>query len=258
MTSGGGFTIYLLDDDEDVRQSLQFFLADEGFKIKTYASALDFLSDGEAKEAGCVVSDVRMPGMDGVEFLSHPSVRSLGLPVVLITAYATVPLAVRAMKLGAADVLEKPFSGEKLLSAVNSSLGRANGQHGEVAPVPKELAARLASLSQREVNVLQLLLDGQPNKVIARELGISPRTVEVHRARVMRKTCANSLSHLIQMFLIANDLRPALKAIAIEEPGSGSFPFGVARPPTVRNRPNRAHLSESSSAGSGGRAAAPC
>ena len=217
MTSEG-FTIYLLDDDEDVRKSLQLFLASEGFKVNTYASALDFLSDREAKGPGCAVSDVRMPGMDGVEFLSHPSVRSLGLPVVLMTAYASVPLAVRAMKLGAVDILEKPFSGEDLLAAIRSSLGRANGR-GEVHPISEESAARLASLSQREVDVLRLLLDGQSNKIIARELGISPRTVEVHRARVMRKTRADSLSHLIQMFLIANDLRPALRAITIE-PGS--------------------------------------
>lgn len=218
--SSGGCTIYLLDDDEEVRESLQIFLAGEGFQVKTYASALEFLSDGEAKEPGCVVTDLRMPGMDGIEFLSHPSVRSLGLPVVLMIAYATVPLAVRAMKLGAADIIEKPFSGEELLAAVTSSLGRGNSQYGKVHPIPEELAARLASLSQREVDVLRLLLDGESNKVIARELGISPRTVEVHRTRVMRKTRADSLSHLIQMFLIKNDLRPALKAIAIEEPAS--------------------------------------
>lgn len=216
----GGFTIYVLDDDEDVREFLQFFLTSEGFKVKTYASALDFLSDGEAKEPGCAVSDLRMPGMDGLEFLSHPSVRSLRLPVILMTAYATIPFAVRAMKLGAADILEKPFSGEELLATLNSSLGRANSQYGKVHPIPEELAARLASLSQREVDVLRLLLDGQSNKIIARELGISPRTVEVHRARVMRKTRADSLSHLIQMFLIANDLRPALQGITIKEPGS--------------------------------------
>jgi two-component system, LuxR family, response regulator FixJ len=225
---GRGFTIYLLDDDEDVLEYLQFYFACEGFKVKTYASALDFLSDEEAKEPGCAVAEVRMPGMDGVEFLSHPSVRSLGLPVVLVTAYATVPLAVRAMKLGAADFLEKPFSGEQLLAVVNSSLRRSNSPYGEVHPIPEELAARLASLSQREVDVLRLLLDGQSNKVIARQLGISPRTVEIHRARVMRKTRADSLSHLVQMFLIANDLRPALKAITIEEPGPDSFTFEVA------------------------------
>lgn len=218
--TGRGLTIYLLDDDEDMRESLQFYFTCEGFKVKTYASALDFLSDGEAKEPGCAVAEVRMPGMDGVEFLSHPSVRSLGLPVVLVTAYATVPLAVRAMKLGAADFLEKPFSGEQLLAAVNSSLRRANSQYGEVHPIPEELAARLAGLSQREVDVLRLLLDGQSNKMIARLLGISPRTVEVHRARVMRKTRADSLSHLIQMFLIANDLRPTLKDVTIKQPAS--------------------------------------
>lgn len=219
MTSGD-FTIYVLDDDEEVRESLQFLLAGEGFNVRTYGSVLDFLSDGEAKEPGCAVSDLRMPGMDGLEFLSHPSVRSLGLPVILMTAYATVPFAVRAMKLGAAEILEKPFSGEELLAAVNSSLRRADNQYEEVHPIPEDSAARLASLSQREVDVLRLLLDGQSNKVIARELGISPRTVEVHRARVMRKTRADSLCHLIQMFLIANDLRPALKVITIEEPGS--------------------------------------
>jgi len=230
-----GFTIYVLDDDEDLRESLQVFLADEGFKVKTYASVLDFLSDGEAKEPGCAVADLRMPGMDGLEFLSHPKVRSRGLPVILMTAYATVPLAVRAMKLGAADILEKPFSGEELLGALNGSLGRANSQYGEDHSIPEELAARLASLSQREVDVLRLLLDGQSNKIIARELGISPRTVEVHRARVMRKTHADSLPELIQTCLIANDLRPALKARA-------EFTFEAPQPavPPVRGHPNRA------------------
>jgi two-component system response regulator FixJ len=203
--------IHLIDDEEDVRESLRLFLVEEGFKVKTYASALDFLSNADPKPSGCVVTDVRMPGMSGIDFLSDPAVGELGLPVILITADADIPLAVRAMRLGAADLLQKPFSPEDLLATVRNALSRASQQGASIAPNPEESRERFASLSLREAEVLRLLMNGQPNKTIARELGISPRTVEVHRASVMKKTQAGSLSQLIRMFLAAGDFVAPIK-----------------------------------------------
>jgi two-component system response regulator FixJ len=204
-------TIYLIDDEEDVRESLRLFLAEEGFRVKTYASAPAFLSNADPKQSGCVVTDVRMPGMSGIDFLSDPAVGALGLPVILITAHADIPLAVHAMKLGAADLLEKPFNPEDLLRTVRHTLSRTSEQGAPGAPGPEESTTRFASLSLRETEVLRLLMDGQPNKTIARELGISPRTVEVHRASVMKKTQADSLSHLIRMFLAAGSFAAPIK-----------------------------------------------
>ena len=205
-------TIYLIDDDEDVRESLRLFLSESGFKVATYASALDFLSKvADATQSGCIVTDVRMPGMSGIDFLSQPAVGALGLPIILITAHADIPLAVRAMKLGAADLLEKPFSPEDLLTTVRNTLSRTSEQGSSVAPNPRESTARFASLSLRETEVLRLLVEGQPNKTVARKLGISPRTVEVHRASVMKKTQATSLSHLIRMFLAVGDFVSPVK-----------------------------------------------
>jgi two-component system, LuxR family, response regulator FixJ len=191
--------VHVIDDDDDVRDSVRLFLTTEGFDVRTYASATDFLAKMNPNEWGCVVTDVRMPGMSGIDFLAHVAARRLSLPIIVITGHADVPLAVRAMKLGAVDLIEKPFSPDALISVVRTALDRERDASRDGARA--ELQARLAVLSPRETEVLFRLVDGRSNKVIAQELGISPRTVEVHRANVMRKTNSANFSELIRTFL---------------------------------------------------------
>ena len=192
--------VHVIDDDDALRDSVQLFLVNEGLNVKTYASATEFLAALDGAPAGCVVTDVRMPGMSGMELLAHLAARSLALPVIVVTGHADVPLAVRAMKQGAVDLLEKPFRPEDLISAVRKALISGRGSQTNEAHT-REALARLATLSVRENEVLDRLIRGQPNKIIAHEMGISPRTVEVHRANVMKKTQAGSLSELVRMFL---------------------------------------------------------
>jgi two-component system response regulator FixJ len=192
--------IHVIDDDEALRDSIRMFLANEGLDVRTYASADAFLGLLGSPGAGCVVTDVRMPGMSGMDLLVEIGRRGLALPVIVVTGHADVPLAVRAMKRGAVDLLEKPFQGEELIDAVRRALdvGRDSQQN---ALSVQETQARLGTLTARETEVLDRLVRGQPNKIIAYEMGISPRTVEVHRANVMKKTQAGSLSELVRMFL---------------------------------------------------------
>jgi two-component system response regulator FixJ len=192
--------VHVIDDDDALRDSVRLFLANEGLNVKTYASATEFLSALDSAAFGCVVTDVRMPGMSGMELLAHLASRSLALPVVVVTGHADVPLAVRAMKQGAVDLLEKPFRAEDLIGAVRRALVSGRGSQTNDAQT-REAMARLATLSARENEVLDRVIRGQPNKIIAHEMGISPRTVEVHRANVMKKTQAGSLSELVRMFL---------------------------------------------------------
>ena len=192
--------VHVIDDDEALRDSIRMFLANEGLEVRTYASADAFLALVDSPAAGCVVTDVRMPGMSGMDLLVEISRQGLALPVIVVTGHADVPLAVRAMKRGAVDLLEKPFQGGELIDAVRRALdvGRDSQQN---ALSVQEAQARLATLTARETEVLDRLVRGQPNKIIAYEMGISPRTVEVHRANVMKKTQAGSLSELVRMFL---------------------------------------------------------
>ena len=179
---------------------MRLFLADEGIEVRTYASAAEFLFELEAGSFGCVVTDVLMPGMSGMELLSHISERGLALPVIVITGHADVPLAVRAMKNGAVDFLEKPFRAVDLVEAVRRAIAPQRDAQAKEAAI-RHAEARLATLTDREVEVLERVVRGQPNKVIGYEMGISPRTVEVHRANIMKKTQAGSLPKLVQMFL---------------------------------------------------------
>lgn len=190
--------VHLIDDDEDVRRALSFLLGTAGLAVRVYESADNFLDQDIATLSGCVVSDVRMPGMDGLELLRRLSMGGRRLPVVIMTGHADVPMAVQAMKAGAVDFIEKPFSDDTLLTAVQAAFARGRKQpEGDMT----HIRTRLDSLSPRERQVLDGLLAGQPNKTIAFDLGLSPRTVEVHRANVMTKMGASSLSELVRMAL---------------------------------------------------------
>lgn len=194
--------VHIVDDDLAVRQSLAFLLASDGIPVRLHDSALSFLDAMPDAAAGCIVTDVRMPGMDGMEFLRRLNALGFSWPVIVMTGHADVPLAVEAMKEGAVDFVEKPFDDELLLATIRRALANqaetvaASRQFGEVR-------ARLDGLSERESQVLAGLVAGKANKVIASELGISPRTVEIYRANVMTKMQAGSLSELVRMSLQA-------------------------------------------------------
>ncbi len=194
--------VHLIDDDDAVRQALAFLLTASGFAVRVYDSAQAFLDAVATAQPGCIVTDVRMPGLDGLELQRQLKARRPGLPVIVMTGHADVPLAVEAMKAGAVDFLEKPFDDDLLLSSVRIALERQTcdaRRDGEVAAV----RAKLENLSPREREVLDGLVAGKPNKTIAYDLKISARTVEVHRANLMTKMDASSLSELVRMaFLV--------------------------------------------------------
>lgn len=194
--------VHVIDDDEAVRQSLEFLLGTADFKVRTYDSASAFLEVLPQVQSGCVITDVRMPGMTGIELLQRIQAMERRLPVIVITGHGEVPLAVEAMQIGAVDFLEKPFDEEVLLSAVDAALRRDDKQDGREAE-RHELAERIARLPSLERQVLEGLITGHPNKTIAFDLGLSPRTVEICRANVITKMKAASLSDLVRMALIA-------------------------------------------------------
>jgi two-component system response regulator FixJ len=196
--------VHVIDDDEDVRQSLGFLLRAAGMNVALHDSAPAFLQAMPAAAPGCVVTDIRMPGMDGLELQRHLHELGSGLPVIVMTGHADVPLAVQAMKAGAVDFIEKPFDDEVLLSAIRAALS-AYRKDAEREQRQAEIRKRLDILSEREREVLDGLVDGKANKAIAHDLGISPRTVEIYRANVMTKMQAESLSELVRMALLAGD-----------------------------------------------------
>jgi two-component system response regulator FixJ len=201
-----GAVVHLIDDDEAVRQALAFLLATAGHAVRVYDSAEAFLSAVSVAQSGCIVSDVRMPGIDGLALQRRLKEIGVTLPVVIMTGHGDVPLAVEAMKAGAIDFIEKPFDDEVLLSAIRVALNRQD-EAGERNAELAETRARIDSLSERERQVLQGLVAGHPNKTIAYDLGLSPRTVEVHRANLMIKMGAHSLSDLVRMALLAGPPR---------------------------------------------------
>jgi two-component system, LuxR family, response regulator FixJ len=191
--------VCVIDDDPAMRDSLDFLLGSAGFNVQLFDSAQTFLDELPGMAVGCVVTDVRMPGIDGIELLRqlNSTVGVRKLPVIVMTGHGDVPLAVEAMKLGALDFLEKPFEDERLVSMIQTALLQNKGGAKSEA-ITADLAVRLATLTQRERQVMQGLVSGQSNKQIAREYDISPRTVEVYRANVMTKMQATNLSELVR------------------------------------------------------------
>ena len=194
--------VHLIDDDESVRQALAFLLATTGLAVRVYESAAAFLAAIETVQPGCIVSDVRMPGIDGLELQRRLKEMHVDMPMIIMTGHADVPLAVEAMKAGAIDFIEKPFDDERLLSAIRVALDRYDEAGRQEAEI-NDIQAKLRLLSPRERQVLDGLLAGHPNKTIAYDLQLSPRTVEVHRANVMTKMGATSLSELVRLALTA-------------------------------------------------------
>ena len=195
--------IYVIDDDDAVRQSLEFLLKTAGMTVRGFEHAKAFLDILPRVEHGCVITDVRMPGMSGIDLLSRLQDTNPKLPVIVITGHGDISLAVEAMKIGAIDFLEKPFDDDHLIAAVRAALNRDAGVVKRKAELG-EITEKLAALSNRERQVLDGLVAGKANKSIAFDLGISPRTVEIYRANVMTKMAANSLSDLVRMAMLAD------------------------------------------------------
>jgi len=197
--------VYVIDDDEAMRNSLDFLLVSADFNVTLFETALDFLDALPVLEFGCVVSDVRMPGLDGIELLKRMKAANSPFPIVIMTGHGDVPLAVEAMKLGAADFLEKPFEDDRLIGMIEAAIRQAEpAAKSEV--VTLNIAARIATLSPRERQVMEGLIAGLSNKLIARDYDISPRTIEVYRANVMTKMQANNLSELVRLAMRAGML----------------------------------------------------
>jgi two-component system response regulator FixJ len=192
--------VHVVDDEEAVRNSLAFLLGTSGFAVRTHASATAFLEVAGSIRNGCLVTDLRMPDIDGVELLRRLKTAGMMLPAIVVTGHGDVQMAVEAMKNGAIDFIEKPFSDEVLLDSIARAVDQASSQLDADATTART-RERLASLSDREIQVLKGVVQGQPNKTIALELSLSPRTVEVYRAGLMNKMQAKSLAELVRMVM---------------------------------------------------------
>jgi two-component system response regulator FixJ len=206
--NAGGQRVHLIDDDEAARESLAFLLGTAGFKVKTYESALAFLRQIPELKSECVITDVRMAELSGIDLLRRLRALNVEVPVIVITGHADVPLAVEAMKEGAIDFLEKPFGDEAILACVRAACDEQQRKQRAHAP-RAQIEQRLATLSNRERDVLEGIVKGLANKQIAFAHGISPRTVEIYRANLMTKMQAASVSDLVRMALVAGMLDPA-------------------------------------------------
>ena len=198
--------VYVIDDDEAMRDSLNFLLESADFSVTLFETAQKFLDVLPDLEFGCIVSDVRMPGIDGIELLKRMKAGHSTFPILIMTGHGDVPLAVEAMKLGAVDFLEKPFEDDRLIGMIEGAIRQAEPTARSEA-VAHDIAARVATLSPRERQVMEGLIAGLSNKLIARDYDISPRTIEVYRANVMTKMQANSLSELVRLAMRAGLLK---------------------------------------------------
>jgi len=197
--------VHIIDDDEGLRESLAFLLRSAALEVRSFDSAKAFLEVLPDATPGCVITDVRMPDMSGIELLRRLKELKIGPPVIVITGHGDIALAVEAMKMGAVDFFEKPFDDDLLLASVRAALRQQADQTKRVAE-RAEIEHRIATLSHREKDVLAGLIDGRANKQIAFDLGISPRTVEIYRANLMNKMQADSLSDLVRMALLVEML----------------------------------------------------
>lgn len=197
-------TVFLIDDDQAVRDAVGLLLRTDGLAVETFTSAAGFLESGAAERAGCLVLDVRMPGMSGLDLQQQMRTRGYRTPIIFMTGHGDVPMAIRAMKAGAFDFIEKPFQGKTLLERIHEALKLDTCERHRRAQ-RAEAATRMAQLSPREREVLDRIALGRYNKTIAAELGISVSTVEIHRKRVMEKLQAESLSDLIRTLALANN-----------------------------------------------------
>ncbi len=211
-------TVFVVDDDDGVRTSLGILLDSAGYRVVPFPSAPEFLAQYDPARPGCVLLDMRMPGMTGMEMLQELARRGAFLPVIFITGHGDVPMAVEAMKAGAFDFLQKPFSPRDLLDRIQRALA-ADTEARQVLSRTEDLRQRLATLTPREKEVMGLIVAGHANKVIAMDLGLSERTVEIHRARVMEKMATRSVAHLVRM------------ALELESPGHHARIAAADRPP---------------------------
>jgi len=197
-------TVYVVDDDDAMRESLTWLIESVGLNVETYASADEFLESYYPGRAGCVLLDVRMPGMSGLELQGHLQKQQVTVPVIMITGHGDVPMAVRAMKSGAIDFIEKPFNDEQLLESIRNALAIDDTRRDEQS-FKAEVASRLAQLTPRESEVMDMVTAGKSNKEIANTLGVSAKTVEAHRAKVMEKMEAGSLAELVRLVVSSHN-----------------------------------------------------
>ena len=195
-------TVFLVDDDEAIRHSASFMLRHAGFLVKTYPDGISFLEQIAEDQDGCILLDVRMPGMDGLAVQNALNLRGINMPVIILTGHGDVPVAVEAMKGGALEFLEKPYEKQALIGAIENAFSSLDSQTADDKR-SREAKAKLTSLTPREMEVLECLVDGQTNKGIAQTLSISPRTVEIHRAHMMEKLQADSLSNALRLAFLA-------------------------------------------------------
>ncbi|MDO3722743.1 response regulator FixJ [Marinobacter sp. chi1] len=198
-------TVYVVEDDEAVRDSLELLLKSDGKSVKPYENAMAFLKDYSDQMAGCIVLDIRMPGMDGMELQKKLNEKHSILPIIFVTGHGDVPMAVDAMKEGAVDFIQKPYREEALLEKIEAALAQDREQRKSLDE-KQEIIRRIKTLTPREHEIMDRMIAGQANKVIAIELEISQRTVEIHRSRVMHKMGTHSLAHLVRMVLSVKDL----------------------------------------------------
>lgn len=195
------FTVCIIDDDDDFRKSLAWLLERHKFNVQQYSAASSFL-DQAPPETGCIVTDVRMPGMDGLELQAKLIERKINLPVIVITGYGDIEMAVKAMQNGALDFIEKPFDDKEFIEIINKAQKRESEEHKE-RQLANDIKTRVSTLSAREKEVMERVVRGKPNKVIAAEFFLSPRTVEIHRANMMRKMKVGSVAELVRMTCLA-------------------------------------------------------
>ena len=192
--------IFVVDDDEAVRLSTEMLIRSMGLRVESFESAAEFLEDFDPQQPGCVILDIRMPGMSGLELQEHINGIGATIPIVFVTGHGDVPMAVTAMKAGAVDFIQKPFRDQELIDRVHAALDR-DSENREQSRAKEKIQAYVDLLTTRELEVMNLVVDGRANKEIAFDLGLSPRTVEIHRARVMSKMNAGSLPDLVRKYL---------------------------------------------------------